>query len=137
MIRERVRQPLFIVLFVVFAAGLGACGGTKESAALPVATPGVTLNHERAPGGSPLEITYKFVVAPDAKFTENYRVFVHIVDTDEEQMWNDDHNPPVPTTEWKPGQTVEYTRTIFVPIFPYVGDATIEIGLDRWEPRHP
>ena len=34
-----------------------------------------------------------------------------------------------PTTQWKPGQTIEYTRTIFVPIFPYVGDATIQLGL--------
>ena len=23
-----------------------------------------------------------------------------------------DHNPPTPTTQWKPGQTVEYTRTV-------------------------
>jgi hypothetical protein len=38
-------------------------------------------------------------------------------------MWTDDHTPPVPTTQWKPGQTVEYTRTVFIPIFPYVGDA--------------
>ena len=129
MIRERARLPLFAVLLVVAAAGLVACGRTKESAAPPVATPGVTLSHDRAPVGSPLEITYTFVVAPDATFTEDYRVFVHIVDSDEEQMWNDDHNPPVPTTQWKPGQTVEYTRTIFVPIFPYVGDATIVIGL--------
>ncbi len=57
------------------------------------------------------------------------RVFVHVVDTDDEQMWDDDHNPPVPTTQWKPGQTVEYTRTLFVPVFPYVGDATIQVGL--------
>ena len=63
---------------------------------------------------------------------------VHVVDTDEELMWTDDHNPPVPTTQWKPGQTVEYTRTMFVPIFPYVGDAGIHIGLvfdDRSEAR--
>ena len=35
---------------------------------------------------------------------------VHVVDTDEELMWTDDHNPPVPTTQWKAGQTVEYTQ---------------------------
>ena len=53
---------------------------------------------------------------------------VHVVDADEELMWTDDHNPPVPTTQWKPGQTVEYTRTVFVPIYPYVGEATIQVG---------
>ncbi len=124
--RARFRFPLLAVA----AAGLmaGACAKTEE-AAPPVATPTVTLNHDRAPAGSPLEITYKFVVANDAKFAEDYRVFLHVVDTDEEQMWTDDHNPPTPTSQWKPGQTVEYTRTIFVPVFPYVGDASLQIGL--------
>ena len=94
-----------------------------------MATPTVTVNHDRAPAGSPIEITYKFVVSADAKFTQDYRVMAHVVDTDEELMWTDDHQPPTPTTQWKPGQTVEYTRTAFVPIFPYVGDATIQLGL--------
>src|SRR5581483_7942767 len=30
---------------------------------------------------------------------------------------------------WKPGQTIEYTRTIFVPVYPYVGEASIQVGL--------
>jgi hypothetical protein len=127
MIRERARLSLFAVLLSVVAAA--GCGRGTTNAGPAVATPSVTLSHDRAPAGSPLELTYKFVVAPTATFAEDYRVFVHVVDTDEEQMWDDDHNPPVPTTQWKPGQTVEYTRTIFVPVFPYVGDATIEVGL--------
>jgi hypothetical protein len=129
MIRDRARLSLFIVPLVAAAVGMIGCGKRTQPAGPPVATPSVTLSHDRAPVGSPLDITYKFVVAPDATFNEDYRVFVHIVDTDEEQMWNDDHNPPIPTSQWKPGQTIEYTRTIFVPIFPYVGDATVEIGL--------
>jgi len=44
-------------------------------------------------------------------------------------MWTDDHTPPVPTSTWKPGQVVEYTRTVFVPFYPYIGDATVSIGL--------
>jgi hypothetical protein len=111
-------------------AGLTSAGCSKKADTTPpVATPSLVLSHDRAPAGSPLELTYKFVVANDAHFAEDYRVFVHIVDTDEEQMWTDDHNPPIPTSQWKPGQTVEYSRTIFVPVFPYVGDATIQMGL--------
>ena len=56
-------------------------------------------------------------------------MFVGVVDADEELMWTDDHNPPTPTTEWKPNETITYTRTVFVPIYPYVGDATIHMGL--------
>jgi hypothetical protein len=114
---------------VCFAAATAIGCGSTETPEPSVATPTVTLSHDRVPAGSPLELTYKFVVSPDASFSENYRVFSHVVDADEEQMWTDDHDPPTPTSQWKPGQTVEYTRTIFVPVFPYVGDATIQVGL--------
>jgi hypothetical protein len=95
----------------------------------PMATPSVKLSHDKAPLGSPLDITYRFDVAADAHFDQDYVAFVHVLDADNELMWNDDHVPPVPTSQWKPGQVIEYTRTIFVPIYPYVGEATIELGL--------
>ena len=125
------RDPLRLsVVCLALVAGLAIAGcSKKKDTTPPVATPSLALSHDRAPAGSPLELTYKFVVPSDARFAEDYRVFVHVVDTDEEQMWTDDHNPPVPTSQWKPGQTIEYSRTIFVPVFPYVGDATIQMGL--------
>jgi hypothetical protein len=130
-----IRHRRVLVGLALAAALTGACG-KKQDGTPPVATASVTLNHNRVPAGSPLEITYKFVVANDAKFDEDYRVFVHVVDTDEEQMWTDDHNPPKPTSQWKPGETIEYTRTIFVPVFPYVGDATIQLGLHSTKDQH-
>ena len=72
---------------------------------------------------------FNFVVANDARFAEDYRVLVHVVDADDELIFTFDHNPPTPTTQWKPGQTVEYTRTEFIPVYPYVGEASIQIGL--------
>lgn len=88
------------------------------------------ISSDKVPLGSPIDITYTFVVAPDAPpFTEAYRVFAGVVDADEQLMWTDDHNPPTPTTEWKPNETITYTRTVFVPIYPYVGEATIHMGL--------
>jgi hypothetical protein len=44
-------------------------------------------------------------------------------------MWTDDHEPPTPVSQWKPGSTIEYQRTTFIPKFPYVGETRIEIGL--------
>jgi hypothetical protein len=128
-LRARRQTWLFCPLAVALVAlSLAGCR-RKEAAATPVATPAVTFNHDKVPLGSPLELTYKFVVADNAHFDQDYRVMVHVVDADEEMMWTDDHNPPVPTTQWKPGQTVEYTRTVFVPVYPYVGDATVQMGL--------
>jgi hypothetical protein len=109
--------------------GLCACHrGTKPE--IGVASPSVTLSRDRAALGSPVDITYQFVVPPDAPaFAENYHVFVHVLDSDEQVMWTDDHKPSTPTTEWKPNQTIAYTRTIFVPVYPYVGEAAIHMGL--------
>jgi hypothetical protein len=129
MIQRIPRQLVALgVAALVLASSLAACR-KKESPAPPMATPSVSLNHEKTPLGSPIDITYKFVVASDATFTEDLRVMVHVVDADEELIFAFDHNPPVPTTQWKPGQTVEYTKTVFVPIYPYVGEATIQVGL--------
>ena len=128
------RSSRFIPTIAAAAALLAISGSLpgcrrKEPPAPPVATPSVTLNHDKAPLGSPIEITYKFVVASDAHFDQDYRVMSHIVDADEQMMWDDDHMPPVPTTQWKPGQTIEYTRTVFVRVYPYVGEAAIHVGL--------
>jgi len=118
-----------VVVLVVAAASVASCR-RKEAPAPPVATPSVTLSHDRVPLGSPVDITYRFEVAADAPaFAEDYRVFVGVVDPDEELMWTDDHEPDVPTKSWKPGQKLEYTRTVFVPVYPYVGDASIHMGL--------
>ena len=126
--RFRARVAVGIVVLAVVAAGLSACR-RKEAPAPPLATPSLTLNHDKAPLGSPIDIHYKFVVASNAHFPEDYRVMVHVVDADEELIFAFDHNPPVPTSQWKPGQTIEYTKTVFIPIYPYVGEASIQVGL--------
>ena len=41
----------------------------------------------------------------------DYLVFVHVLDDQGERLWGDDHPPAVPTSKWRPGQKVEYTRT--------------------------
>jgi hypothetical protein len=119
---------LGVAALILGGSGFSACR-RKEPPAPPLATPSVSLNHDKAPLGSPIDITYKFVVANDAHFAEDYRVMVHVVDADDELIFAFDHNPPVPTTQWKPGQTIEYTRTVFIPVYPYVGEASIQIGL--------
>jgi hypothetical protein len=108
---------------------VAACGGSADNDPV-VATPAFSASRERATLGSPIEITYKFTVSPSAApFAENYRVLVHFLNADDELMWTDDHLPAVPTTEWKPGQVVEYKRTMFIPVYPYVGEASVRMGL--------
>lgn len=128
MVSSRIHQAIRGSLLALLALATGACG-SSEPTEPAVATPRVTLSRDRAPAGSPIDITYRFEVAADAQFPGDYRVMLHVVDADEERMWDDDHDPPVPTSQWKAGQVVEYTRTVFVPIFPYLGEATLNVGL--------
>jgi hypothetical protein len=123
-----VRSCLCVLLIAA-----AACSGDTSTES-PVAKPTVTLNKDKVAIGSPLRITYKFEVKPDAKFDGDYIVFLHVIEPDGEKLWQDDHTPPVPTSQWKPGQTVEYTRTIFVPNYPYIGEANLRIGL--YSPTH-
>lgn len=113
------------------AIGVTSCARKRDSEPL-VAKPALELSRPRAALGSPLDVTYRFTVPAAApKLAENYRVFAHFVDSNGELMWTDDHDPPVPTSAWQPGQTVEYRRTIFIPIYPYIGEAAVRVGLYR------
>jgi hypothetical protein len=115
-------------VIVALCALAGACGAPADT------TPSqgslaVSLSRARVALGSPVDITYKFTLAGDAPGLGNRKVFVHFVDADGEQMWTDDHDPPTSTSSWKPGQTVEYTRTVFAPVYNYVGQARVVAGL--------
>lgn len=120
---------LAIGLFALSSA-ISPLASCSSDNAPPVATAVFSASKSRVPLGSPVDLTYKFDVAPDAKIDGNYRVFVHILDADGKVLWYDDHDPPVPTSQWKPGQAVgPYTRTVFVPVVPYLGEATVRLGL--------
>jgi hypothetical protein len=118
------RVPLGILLL----AATVACGGGADTAPA-VGSVAVSLSRARVALGSPVEMTYRFTLAPDAPALGARKVFVHFLDANDEMMWTDDHDPPTPTADWKPGQTVEYTRTMFVGRYPYVGAAKVVAGL--------
>jgi hypothetical protein len=113
------------VLVLGAAAGCGRTDGDEQ----PVAAPSLKLNRDRVAIGSPVKLTYTFDVAQGARIDGDYWVFVHVLDPDGEQLWTEDHLPPVPTSRWQGGQKVEYTRTVFVPSYPYIGPAVVRLGL--------
>lgn len=118
-------RSLCLAAVLALAAG---CGG-QEPDEPPVATPSFEISRDRVAIGSPVELTYRFDVAPDAALDEDYWVFVHVLDPDGEQLWTDDHMPPTPTSRWTAGDTIAYSRTVFVPNYPYIGDAVVRLGL--------
>jgi hypothetical protein len=120
---------ILVCTFVLGLAVLVSACRKREPDMPPVATPNVTFSKERVAIGSPVKVTYRFQVAANAKLDADYWVFVHVLNPQGELLWNDDHLPSKPTSQWKPGETIEYTRTIFVPNYPHVGEAQVRIGL--------
>jgi hypothetical protein len=116
------------VTIALSAATLAGCSRPEDTAPA-VGTIEVALSRSRVALGSPVEITYRFRLAPEAPPLGPHTVFVHFLDGDDELMWTDDHDPPTPTPAWKPGATIEYTRTTFMRSYPYVGSARIAAGL--------
>jgi len=137
-----VRTPLVRALLasLVAAALVAVDACSKSDNTPPVATVTVTPSKTRVALGSPLDLTYRFDVAPGTTIPGDYRVFVHFVKPDGQILWSDDHDIPAdvpPTSQWKPGQNVQYTMSRFIPVVPYNGDANIEVGLYRESDRLP
>jgi hypothetical protein len=117
-----------IALATLIAAS-AACSDGKDDAP-PVATPMVTLASSKVPLGRQVAVTYRFSVAPNAPpFAEDYLVFVHVMNASGKQVWTNDHEPPTPTRQWKPGTVIEYTQPMFVPRTGNLGHFTVEVGL--------
>jgi len=103
--------------------------GQGEDTSPAVATAEVSVSRPRVAQGSPVDMTYRFQVLDAAPSSGRYRVVVHVVDADEEMMWTDDHEPPSQPNTWQRGQKLEYSRTMFVPTYPYVGQAKVILGI--------
>ena len=91
--RHAARATVLTALLVLAAGCAGTTGGPS------VAMVSMGLDRATVPLGGPLEMTLRFTVSPDLMpMTEDYRVFVHLVDDNGEQIWTDDHDPPTPTS---------------------------------------
>ena len=117
-------------LAVLAASLLSATGCGGGASGPPVATVNLRLDRATVPIGGPIEMTFRFGVSPDLMpMADDYMVFVHVLDNRGERIWNDDHELATPTSEWEPGQTIEYSRRIMVPLYPYIGEGEIAVGL--------
>jgi hypothetical protein len=102
----------------------------REPAEVNPIVPAIELNRVRVPQGSALELTYTWAVEPGAKkLDQDYRTFVHFLDSRGNMLFADDHPPEPPSSRWEPGRTYSYRRTLFVPVLPYVGNVEIRMGL--------
>jgi hypothetical protein len=121
------RRWAWALALVVAIASAHGC--SRSDSAPPVGSITVTLNRTQAASDTPVDFTYRVEVLPGARIEGDYRMFVQIKNADGHIVWSDDHEPPRPTSTWKPGDVVEYTRTAFVPRRVATGDLSIFVGL--------
>ncbi len=108
---------------------LPACSRRKPAEVNPI-VPSIEVNRVNAPLGSALEVTYTWTLEPEAKkLNQDYRAMVHFLDAHEVTLFEDDHTPVPPPSTWEPGETYSYSRTLFVPVYPYVGEVEVRMGL--------
>jgi len=103
-----------------FACGLSlalgllvaGCGGEELGRTLDAT---VTLDlPDSLPAGSPLDIGFTWTPGPGFETpADDYRVFVHVVDPDGNIVEQDDHFPPLPTSQWTAGEPVTYRRLVY------------------------
>jgi hypothetical protein len=117
--------------FLALIPALDACRRRKP-AEVNAVVPSFTINRPRTPLGSAVEITYTWNVEPSAKkLGKDYKALVHFLDSHGVILFDDDHMPTPPTTAWEPGKSYSYTLTKFIPIYPYVGESEVRMGLYR------
>jgi hypothetical protein len=118
-----------VALALIAATALTGCKRRQPAEAIDV-TPSLSVNRARAPLGSAIEVTYTWTTGTNLKkIDQPYRAFVHFLDSHEVMLFTDDHVPTPAPSSWEPGKTYSYTRTVFIPIYPYVGDVEVRVGL--------
>jgi len=114
-------------MLLIFGWG---CGPDIQTSETPVASIEINLRRSDVAIGGPLSMSIDFDVLSEFEAPEqDLRVLLHFVDSTGELMWEDDHEPVLPTSEWNRGQTISYDRNVRVPLYPYVGEAVVLIGL--------
>ncbi len=74
-------------------------------------------------------MTYTWQLGPAAKkLAQDHRAFVHFLDSHQVLLFDGRPRARAARRPWEPGKTYTYTRTKFIPIYPYVGDVEVRVG---------
>lgn len=124
----RTRKGLFAL--ALLGALLPSCG-RRNAGEINAIVPSFSANRSKVPLGSAIETTLTWTLEPAAKKpTQDYRAFVHLLDSHNVVLFADSYVPSAPATSWEPGKAYSDHRTMFVPVYPYVGDVKVVMGLE-------
>lgn len=120
-------RPLCYISVLIVLAMFSWHGCSTEHATI---VPKLQINKKSAEMGTPVEVTYSFSTKKDyASLKKDLTVFVHFLDPKGNIRFQDDHQPPKPTSTWRPNGNYNYTRTLFIPKNIPAGEYTVTMGI--------
>ncbi len=132
-----------ITLLIVCALFINGCGKTSDSKGLDLS---VTHVPEAVTDLLYIKLNYAFTVTdafeawPEA---DEYKVFVHFWRVkSKEMLLVDDHEPGKKISQWKKGDTFEYSRIIFIPRFldefdlDFEGLEEVKLSVGLYDPKN-
>lgn len=120
-------RPYRIIFAIILLSAIGTLACTRQK---PSIIPKVQINKKSAEMGTPIEVTYSFSTKNNyVAMNKNWTVFVHFIDPKRVLRFQDDHEPPKPTSEWRANGNYNYTRTLFVPRNIPAGEYRVVAGL--------
>ena len=120
----------FWILSLILLIFVSGCGSGLNSDRIPVANVDLRLRRSDISIGGPLRVSIHFDVLRDIELPQqDLRVLLHFVDSTGRLMWADDHEAVVTPDGWTRGRTISYERNVRIPLYPYVGNAVLLIGL--------
>lgn len=100
------------ILVLALAVAVAGCGEETPDVRVDV-EPALEVPESLA-YREPFQIGYRWVAGPDFEPpAEDYKVFLHLSDPDGNIIGQDDHYPPTPTSQWRSGEPVEYSRWVY------------------------
>lgn len=116
---------ILLLALAVMAAG---CGEEAPQVRLDV-EPSLELPENLA-FRQPIQIGYRWIPGPDFQPPQDdYKVFLHVTDPDGNIIEQDDHYPPVPTSQWRSGEPVEYSHWLYPTDEAEVSYIDVHVGL--------
>lgn len=120
---SRLPAVVFLAAGMVIA-GCGGSGSEQLDVVVALEMP------DSVPLGEPLRVRYTFTPSEDfVAPAEDYQIFFHAVDGQGTILFQDDHYPTEPTSQWAAGQELTYSRWLYPPETLELDQIDFRVGL--------
>jgi hypothetical protein len=108
------RKILTLCLVLIVAISVSAC---KKKTVIKGLELEILFSEEKLSDNLITDLQYKWKTGSEfVKLNQDFNVFVHFWHKNN-LLFQDDHNPEVPVSQWEPEKEYTYTRRIYIPTF--------------------